>query len=269
VARIEAAVPGWEFGGGGLAAGFGSIWVTGTDPESPDETGAVVDRVDPATNRVVARIPLDGRHGADIAVGPDAVWVAFFGAQHAGLARIDPATNEVDATIDLESDYARYVAAAGDAVIVAELEWPGGYAGPCSVLTSIDPASNTVVARTPVDEGCDHVVRPSAWDGRIWVSTSRLSRVDPDTARLAGEPLPFDPGRFPRSFVLMGTREIWFAAYAGSDGGSGDTLARLDPATGAIQYFDEVDAGGIAATLGPDAIWTLSFNGTVTRIDLR
>jgi hypothetical protein len=269
VARIEAPVPGWVSGGGGLAAGFGSIWVTGHDPESPGELRAVVDRVDPETNRVIARIPLEGRGGADIAVGPDGVWVAFFGDENAGVARIDPATNEVVATIELESDYVRYIAVAGDAVIVSELERPGDYAGPCSVLTSIDPAFDSIEARTPVDEGCDHVVRPLPWNGGVWASTSGLYRVDPDTARLTGEPLAFDPDRFPRSFLLTSPREIWFAAYPGGDGGRDDTLARLDPATGAIEYFDGVDPGGIAATLGPDAIWILSFDGSVTRIDLR
>jgi hypothetical protein len=266
VARIEAAVPGWEFGGGGLAAGFGSIWVTGTDQGSTGEARAVVDRVDPATNRVI-RIPLEGQEGADIAIGPDAVWVAFNGRQHAGVARIDPATNEVVATIELESDYVRYIAAAGDAVIVSELG-PEDL-GPCAILTSVNPASNTVVATTPVDQGCNNWVRLSAWQEEVWASTSGLYRVDPKTAQLAGEPLAFDPGRFPRSFLLAGMREIWFAAYPGGDGEGSDKLARLDPATGGIEYFEGVDPGGIAATLGPDAIWTLSFDGSVSRIDLR
>ena len=267
VARIEAAVPGWVTGGGGLAAGFGSIWVTGTDPGSPGDARAVVDRVDPATNEVLARIPLPGRSGADIAIGQDAVWVAFSGNQHAGVARIDPSTNDVVATTELESNDVRYIAAAGHAVIVSELG-PEDL-GPCAILTSIDPASNVVVARTPVDQGCNNVVRLLAWQGEVWASTSALSRVDPETAQLSGVPLAFHQGRFPRSFLLTGMREVWFAAYPGGDGGVGDTLARLDPATGEIEYFERVDPSGIAATLGPDAIWTLSFDGTVTRIDLR
>jgi hypothetical protein len=268
VARIEAPVPTWEFGGGGLAAGFGSIWVTGTDPASPNQARTLVDRVDPATNRVIARIPLEGQGGADIAIGPDAVWVAFFGKQHAGVARIDPATNQVVATIQLQSDYVRHIAAAGDAVILSELVWPDDQ-GPCGILTSIDPESNRVVARTPADQGCNAVIRPLAWDGEIWASGLGLSRVDPETARLVGKPLAYDQGRFPRSFLLLGKTEFWFAAYPGGNGTGPDILARMNPATGQVEYFDGVDPSGIAATLGPDTIWTLSFDGSVTRIDLR
>jgi hypothetical protein len=48
-----------------------------------------------------------------------------------------------------------------------------------------------------------------------------------------------------------------------------DTLTRLDPATGVIENFEEVAVGAMAATLGPDAIWGLSSDSSVTRVDLR
>jgi hypothetical protein len=267
VARIEAPVPGWTFGGGGLAAGFGSVWVTGADPASPDAARATVHRIDPATNEVMARIPLDGRVGGDIAIGADAVWVAFSGRGSAEVARIDPTTNEVVATIALPSNYARSIVAAGDAVIVTELVWEKG-GGPCAVLTSIDPQSNQVVARAPVERGCG-AARTFAWEGDVWAATYGISRVDPHTAKPVGEQVRFDEGRLPRSFLLANDTEIWFAAYPGGNGTSPDTLARLNPATGRIEYFEGADPGGIAATLGPGAIWILDFDGSVTRIDLR
>jgi DNA-binding beta-propeller fold protein YncE len=267
VAKIEAVSPPWETGGGGLVAGFGSIWVTGGTRVS-GEPQALVERIDPATNRVAATIPLGGQFGGDIAIAPDAVWVSYFGNESAAVVRIDPATNEVVATIPLESDYGRRIVAADDAVVVQELVWEGNE-GPCGVLTSIDTANNTVMARTPVDENCG-TAGLFTWHGEVWASRSGLQRVDPSTARLIGDPIAsYGESHAPRSFLLVDESEIWFGAYPGGNGNGPDTLARLNPATGEIEYFAAVKVAAVAAALGPDTIWALGFDGAVTRIDLR
>ena len=72
-------------------------------------------RVDPATNRVVAEIPIRAgspEGGVDhVAVGEGAVWAHGGG----GLFKVDPASNEVAATLSL-GKYSSYLAVYGGAV---------------------------------------------------------------------------------------------------------------------------------------------------------
>lgn len=73
VARIPigpfGAAPGWEVGGGGIAEGAGAIWVVGTAGR-----GALLTRIDPGNDEVVATIDLDARFGGDAAVTETGVW---------------------------------------------------------------------------------------------------------------------------------------------------------------------------------------------------
>ena len=75
----------------GVAAGFGSVWVT----EREDDT---VRRIDPVTGRT-RRVIAVGHLPADVAVGQGSVWVT---SQCAGtVSRIDPDSNRVVRTIEL------------------------------------------------------------------------------------------------------------------------------------------------------------------------
>jgi hypothetical protein len=59
--------PTFVSGGGGLAYGFGSVWVAGYG-QIDDGSQAVAYRIDPVSNSVAASIPLNGSQGADVAV---------------------------------------------------------------------------------------------------------------------------------------------------------------------------------------------------------
>ena len=85
---------------GELAAGQGALWVAN------HEDGTLV-RVDPATGRVAARIPLPetaGQRPHRVAVGEGAVW-ATSASPRRGTAnllwRVDPSSNQVTGTLDL------------------------------------------------------------------------------------------------------------------------------------------------------------------------
>jgi hypothetical protein len=257
--------PTFVSGGGGLAYGFGSVWVAGYG-QVEGSSQAIVLRVDPASNFVIATIPLGGTHGADVAVDERSVWAAYFGDDHAGVARIDPATDSVIADTALPSSYVRRITAAGGGVVATELEWAVNE-GPCMVLTAIDPVTAAISAREPLGPGCGGM-QLFMWNDEIWASAATLQRVEPATATLVGEPILFEPEHSPRSFVLGTDREVWFGAYPGGDGNRPDHLARLDPATGAIEYF--IEAGGTDAVFAPETrtIWVLEFDGSLTRIDL-
>jgi Tol biopolymer transport system component len=257
--------PTFVSGGGGLAYGFGSVWVAGYG-RVDGSLQAIAQRVDPTSNAVTASIPLGGSHGADIAVDERSVWAAYFADDHAGVARIDPATNSVIADTALPSSYVRRITAAGGGVVATELEWAENE-GPCMVLTAIDPVTATISAREPLGPGCGGM-QLFVWNDEIWASGAGLQRVDPSTAQLVGEPVTFEPEHSPRSFVLGTEREVWFGAYPGGNGNRPDHLARLDPASGAIEYF--IEAGGTDAVFAPETrtIWILEFDGSLTRVDL-
>jgi len=74
-----------------MAVGFGSLWAVGGGDGAFPEGG--IARVDLATNTVVATIGRPALTPTDVAVGPDAVWVAD--GQSGGVLRIDPATNAI------------------------------------------------------------------------------------------------------------------------------------------------------------------------------
>lgn len=78
-------VPGFTDGGGGTVAAAGAIWTTG-------QYGAVVHRIDPATGRVTAAIPLatSAAYGYVVVVDDAPL---FTDAESGILAPIDPVTN--------------------------------------------------------------------------------------------------------------------------------------------------------------------------------
>src|SRR5262249_23068709 len=122
---------------------------------------AGVQRIDPATNSIAARIPLPhiGDDGL-LAWTDGSVWAT----QASGLlTRIDPLTNRAIATIALGG--APLTMAAGRRFLwVGVSEEPGG---PVRVLT-IDPSSNSITTtwRMAPDMG-----RLSFVDGTLWVGS--------------------------------------------------------------------------------------------------
>jgi hypothetical protein len=195
------------------------------------------------------------------------VWVGIFTNANAQVVRVDPETNEVVDRIDLESDYVRQVVAIDGAVMVNELVWSGNE-GPCGILTTIDPTDGTVVVREPIEPGCGGA-KLMVWDGRIWAVLGEQFRpLDPMTSRPDGVGFNFAPQHSPRGFILADTTGIWYAAYPGGNGNGPDTLTRMNPADGHLDEYITLDHGGRAAVVLDGSLWTLGFEGTLTRIDL-
>jgi hypothetical protein len=91
---------------GGVAVGAGSFWVSAANH--------TLARIDPASRRVVATIPLDDLHlPGSVVVAGEAVWVFASGGL---LQRIDPAANRVMHTLQVgpqEVELVRLAAGAG------------------------------------------------------------------------------------------------------------------------------------------------------------
>jgi len=160
------------FGGSGVAAGAGSIWVA----EGRLGPG-VLTRVDPQTNTVIATIEMPWITRGIVATDT-AVWVAAGpdpkSADPAALLRIDPATNTIQRTYPEPSG--------ASLALLGPFLWVVGYEGSVFV---VDTRSGDVVSRPPL-RPADFQVHGDAGlavgDGSIWLSTKTpgaVERIDP------------------------------------------------------------------------------------------
>src|SRR5918998_1745593 len=126
-------------------------------PPDKRRPGDVVLRIDPRTNRVVNRIPVDPPSG--LAFGHGSVWATSAG--YGTVSRIDPKTGKVVAKIEIGRGAVDIATdERSGAVWIASVYLPkdyGGYDSPGYSedrnLTSVDPATNRVVAEIPIRAG--------------------------------------------------------------------------------------------------------------------
>lgn len=268
-----------------VAVGHGALWVA-------NRGDGTVSRVDLATDRVVATVPV-GDAADVVAAGPDAVWVGGW-SRRAGntVSRVDPLTNRVVATVPLTSEpYG--LAVTGDAVWATELV--------AGTVTRIDPSSNRVVATIRTGGRPVHV---AADERSVWVAyplDTLVRRIDPLTNTVDGtvrvaqpqgvaigfgsvwvpsqrarEVLRFDPraglttagaaGRIPvagePAFIAVGRSAVWV-------GGHDRTVQRIDPATGTVTASRPVAGALHAMAVDGVSLWTASSVGdTVSRARL-
>jgi DNA-binding beta-propeller fold protein YncE len=216
-----------------VAVGAGAVWVSVNDfAEGEPESHAVL-RIDPATNDIVATIPV---HSAGhLAVGSDAVWTidSLEGEGGDVLLRIDPTSNEVVATIPVDR-YAFDVAVDSTSVWLTREDGEGR----SGEVIRIDPSTNEIVARIPVQGRIRDVV---VGEGGVWVHDSReggpsLIHVDPVTEQVVGRIAGLAGGD-----VAAGAGVVWFQGWLSTidpsvGTGAGDRLLalRIDPSSDAL-----------------------------------
>ena len=265
-----------------VAFGAGSVWVSSgyysMGPPDARGPGDVVLRIDPQTNRVVDRIPVDPPTG--LAFGHGSVWATSAG--YGTLTRIDPETGEVEAKIEVGRGAVDVAADEGSgAVWVAGLYLPKDYGGydipqhsPDNKLSRVDLETNRVVAEIPIRDspegGADKV---AVGEGAVWVQSvdGQLSKVDPATNEVTAT-------------VSVGESSSKLAVYGGSvwsmvqaevprehakPGGPRTTLGfrlvRVDPramrvvASEDIGPIPRIGTGGLAA--GGGYVWFSSGEG--------
>ncbi len=256
------------------------VWVTNTDLMK-----TAVYRIDPASNKVVATIELDGL-SKGIAADGTSVWLSDFG--NGKVWRIDAASNKIVATVKV-GEAPTAVAAGFGSVWVAN--------STKGTLSRIDPASNKVTATIPVTNSLLNSI--CILDNVVWVASVDMivSRVDPATNAVTGKiRVTTNP-----SGVSGGFGSLWVGDPMGKK------VLRLDPAAmkvaasiktgntqntvcadgfvaaanfaeGSVVFIDakdnkvsgEVKTGKNPATiaLGHGAVWTASGpDNTVFRID--
>lgn len=262
-----ATVPGWETGGGAMEVAEGAVWVAGGG------SSRNLVRIDPATNRVVQEISLEGKSLGDVTVDDHGVWVSVFvregdpPRERMDLVRLDPGTGAEEARIRLESEYAREVLAVDGTIWVHEHETHGSVVG-ASVLTRVDPLTNQIVASVPVGSPATSVTEG---DGFIWATTwtseegNLLVRLDPRTnelIRIPSENLEF--------VIDVGEGGIWGVARRGEDlFGERGGIVRFDPVTNRVDAGARLEGGTIAIAVAHGSIWVVHYEEGVTRIELR
>jgi YVTN family beta-propeller protein len=236
----------------GLAAAADAVWVL-----TPSD-GSVV-RIDPATNQVVASVPV-GRAPSGLAVGAGAVWVSR--RSDGAVVRIDPAANRVVATIPVGR-------APGALAVAGGIVW---VALPGSGLGRIDPGSNQATM-VPVARCCDGEL--AAGDGALWVANrgdGTLVRVDPATGRVAARVLlPRTTDQRPHR-VAVGDEAVWVTS-AGARRGTANLLWRVDPASNQVNGtldLGPTSGGGIPnrVAAGDGAVWVGGMTkGSIVRLE--
>jgi hypothetical protein len=281
-----------------VAYGEGSVWVTSGG--SASLRGWLL-RLDPATGRAVARIPVPSvTDYSHIALAAGSVWVTDTG--HDAVYRVDPRSRSVTTTIHLQGPALGISAGAGSLWVTA----PGSTSGHGTVYR-IDPATNRITARLRTSAG----IGPIAFaGGSIWlINTSgpgqTLQRIDPAGNRftrvarqlanatsvvsIAGTAryLWLGDRRFLVSRLDTRTGKLSRGISAGGNaiGAYGDLAFSVGPAGGgstidvATQLDTHSNEGApvypvghtaVAVAVGPRAAWVANFqDATLTRIAYR
>jgi outer membrane protein assembly factor BamB len=264
-----------------IVQGFGSAWMVDTD-------SLTLLRMDPATRRVTARIPLGGR--MQITAGRGALWVGLTKDNEFRLLRIDPRTNRIAAR--LRTPDVPGGSALGAPVIVGGNLW---------LLTAeaaqrIDPADGHAIATVRTARNGYTTRSFAATGGDLWVQTSdgRLQRLDGATGRRKAA-FRVPDGSFVGDLGMDGLfvgdattlsrvdprslRPLWrttipsIGAGVAADGKlwveapdrQGDRVLIVDPRTG--QVMDSVHVGEFGAQwmtpVGADEVWMTTAGGHV------
>jgi glutamine cyclotransferase len=241
--------------------GAGSLWVC-----SGDWTAAadVVLRVDPETNRVVDRVPVDSPTG--LAFGHGSVWATS--AADGMVSRIDPKTGEVAAEIEVGRGAVDIATdeRTGDVWVAGlHLQSYGADIHPedsrDNRLSRIDPATNRVVAQIPIaansrEGGAQSV---AVGEGAVWAQSAdgRLFKVDSATNKVVGV-VPL--GEYSNDLEVSGGA-VWATVQASS----GTRLVRVEPSTVRVvasEHGPEPAKGGYGGLVaGGGYVWLTSRGG--------
>jgi streptogramin lyase len=260
-------VPGWETGGGAMEVANGDLWVAGGG------SSRNLVRIDPAINRVVQEISVEGASLGDVAIDEHGVWVSVFvregdpPRERMDLVLLDPGTGNELARIPLESEYGREVIAIDGAIWVHERETHGSVVG-ASVMTRVDPETERVLTSVPVGSPAGSVTEGG---GFIWATTwtseegNQLVRLDPRTNELTK--IPSENLEF---VIAVGEGGVWGVARRGQDlFGERGGIVRFDPVTNGVDAGVSLKGGTIAIAVAPGAVWVVHYEEGVTRVELR
>lgn len=270
VARIPMqTLPGWEFGGAGIATGLGSVWVTGYGTET--ESGTVLYRIDTGTNALVETIDIGIGDPADVWVDPDGIWVLVFAPDHQTmrLVRLDPVRHDVVSKTDLPLSWSQTVFTAGGSIWVLGKSDALAGLGTQDVFLRIGETTNQLMGHAIIAE--DGSLRAVPSGDLVWYesNTDHLFALDATTGESVVGPLQVSAGCC--GLVGDGVGGVWAVA---SEGGGTATGVRHVDASGRVDAEADHIAGegewGLASDFDPSttSIWVTHYERTVARIQL-
>jgi hypothetical protein len=211
-----------------VAVGNGGVWVTG---------GSGVTRIDPATDQVLARIPIPGTGDhSRIAIGEGSVWVTApelgDDGSRGNLVRIDPATSEIEAMFHIGGPITGLGIGGGSIWVTIPDIGPGS-------LLRVDPATGDVLHRVQVGVSPGSPVYAY---GFVWVaSTDSVKKIDPVTASVVD--------RFSVPNVQTpGDGSLW--------GVGDDSVIRFDPVSGEVEATIPIPRA-IGLSFDRSTVWVL------------
>lgn len=223
-----------------------AVWVAGTKPYS-------VQRIDPRTNRIIAKIRLSGEACSGLEFGFESVWVPLCG-EHPALVRISALTNRITVTLPIAPAGAEGgIAASGDSVwMVTDKN---------GTLSRIDPNANIVRQTIPVSPGS---FNPVFSEGIIWVTGFETSVVTAVDALSGNVLLSIPVGPKPR-FLTTGAGSIWTLNQG--DG----TVSRIDEKSRKVTATIQAGIPGTGGDIcfGEESVWATVFDVPLTLIDPR
>jgi hypothetical protein len=263
-----------------LDVGAGSVWVAGSDI---DTTQYFVERVNPESGEIVARIPLacsfevgiGGCYVENLAATDDGVWVTLVRDPNCELVRIDPGTNEITARLPV-GGWARDVVAGGGSVWVYAITETDGSTVVHGSLHRVDPATAQIATlfrdQLPPGGGVEIPPMVTFGDGAVWVNYETTGigdgeqnvagRVDLGTGGV--EDIEMDRNFFPFAAA------DWAVWFTGRDTGEGGAISRLNTQTLEVDASVPVDGYVIDAALdrATNTIWAITYEGDLIRVDL-
>jgi len=146
-----------------------AVWVASTKPYA-------VHRIDPATNRIIATVPLSGEACSGQTYAFGSIWIPLCG-KHRALVRINVASNAISASLPVgPAGEEQGIAASDDSVwIVTDKN---------GTLNRIDPSTNSVRQKVSIPHGS---YNPFFSNGIVWVTgveTNVLTAVDAVTGNV-------------------------------------------------------------------------------------
>lgn len=228
----------------------GSVWVA-------RDAGDEIDRIDPARNRLTARIKVDSRPGG-LAAGGGYVWVFHFLGPY--VTRIDEATG-VKRVFTIQGAAGTGIAYDDGAVWLLT-------ATPSSVI-KLDPATGAVLARVPIvpPPPPKHRIVDTWWiaagGGSLWAVNAnydRVTRIDEAQGKVVGSvAVPVS--------IPFGVTVYRNAAWVAGEG----KVVRVDPATnrvaGVVSLSTKSRPVFTQVAAGPSGLWATDYDtGTLYRL---
>jgi len=221
-----------------------AVWVAGTRPYS-------VQRLDPITNRIVAKVAIPSEACSGLAFGFGSIWVPVCGKMPA-LVRVDAQKSKVIATLPISP-------AGEECGIATSTDSVWMVTDKAGTLNRIDPATNSVRQKISIPPGS---YNPIFNDGVVWISGVEggvVTAVDANTGKVL-DSMPV--GAKPR-FLTAGGGSIWTlnqgdGSVTRVDGKSRKVLARIQAG---------IPGAGGDIDYGADSVWLTVFDVPLTRVD--